>query len=195
MTKELSITKTGSWLGTENKPSLRLAEEIAAMITFFDLKNITELELPKSSWDVNKIQVVTKTRSLKKFIDPAYNLGWSIKFSMRDGNRLCRPDQVFTMLIFCPSNYPFDWPVLATLDQSDNKLGLGLGTDTHVLRHQTIAQTNYPIMCHRDHSSRDWLQGHDPARTTMQMHAISGIMWIRAYLNMKKNNCGFNQYY
>lgn len=176
--KELpQIPSEGKWWGSVEKPSKRLIVEHLAMATLFDLRGQVQLDLPKSSWDVEKIIISTNYFKLRQLKDPNYDLGFLTSFSMDDGGKLCKPNEKWNMWFFLPVAYPLCQPSVVLFTEER-----WITDPHHILRSIFVEGKEYPaVSCHCPPGF------HNSGFTTCLHHAQQAICYLRSNLDSKKN--------
>lgn len=178
--EKLPTVSQGRWWGTQERVSSRLHVEVAAVRTFFDAEHPTDLALPHSDWDVQRIRVITHKRNLhREETNTEYDLWWDVLFSMNDGGRLVSAKDRWNMWILYPNRYPFVAPHIA---YPGFHLGSVEGMN-HTSNSFNFRGGTYRRICHFGHGSSDYRIGHDPAKTNTVMHAIRAILWLRSRIN------------
>ncbi|MCX6704646.1 MAG: hypothetical protein NTZ07_04380 [Candidatus Woesebacteria bacterium] len=183
--KELPIPFEENWFGMEGKASTRLLYEIKHMKKFFKLQEWKKITPPKTDWDCRNFYINTWVLRLHPVKDKAYPLGWDIQFSMDDGDRLCKKDQVWTIKIFYPKDYlKSDSPPLPSLIDNNGHALYGDKNKGTV----SIDGKNYLHCCLYDKHK------FNPGTEHAAIYASRSILWLRSCLDSKENGGSMKNY-
>lgn len=173
--KELPAQQGGNWYERGGKMTKRLEYEILHMKAFFDVNHVRRIKLPRTSWDVSNFDIRTCLLRLHPVKDAGYPLGWDVQFSMDDGGKLSKPNQVWTIKLFYPNTYPFAAPITSLLDERGHIL---YGDKNRGTMH--IEGIDYLHSClYETHS-------HDAGKDHAAVYAARSIEWLRSALYSKK---------
>lgn len=176
--KELVYARTGPWWGQEDNLSHGFVAEVAAMKAKFS-HTWQSWQFPKTDWDKNNFLLFTQKISLIPQHSDGLSFVWMIKFMMDDNNYLSTADQVFTMYVVYPDQYPQAPPRVVMIHSNGKNLF------DRTWGKVTINQQRYQVACQNNHSSGTFT-GHNPGFTSALIHAIRGVAWLRAKLYAKK---------
>lgn len=157
------------WWGTREKPSARMAVEIAAMKKVFHVGKLVRIP-SHVGWDST---FFLQTHDLKLVTTDVQGPYWLVSFSMRPENASAsiQSSDTYRIKILYQAGYPNKEPVV-TLESHD------VSDSPHKF------QGGY--LCLHNHSSTR--AGWDPSKSTAATFGLWSVEWVRAWLYWRRTD-------